>query len=280
MRIFYSPKFLGISQGPGHPECPERLTAILDALEGNEVIEPKAAGENELQLVHTKEHIERVRQFSFEEANFPNNKFYKNTFDIAKLAAGAAVQAAEDCLKNGFAFALVRPPGHHAGKDFFDGFCYFNNLALAVKKSGMRTAIIDIDVHHGNGTQDIFYNDENVFYLSTHQYPLFPGTGLRSENNSHVLDIPLPPGISDGTYLQILGKALEEAKRFEPELIAISAGFDTYVDDYLANFALTDYAGIGRLISRFDCPKFACLEGGYYLPKLGENVRNFLETLI
>lgn len=286
MRIFYSPKFLEHSQEYGHPESPQRLEAILEFLKKSdlkyEIEEPKTIDEKELQIVHSKNHIERVRQLSDEEAVMVDFRFNKNTFDIARLAAGAALQAAEHVVaESEFAFALVRPPGHHAGKDFFGGFCYFNNLAFAVRKCAKRTVIIDIDVHHGNGTQDIFYDDKDVFYLSLHQYPLYPGTGLESENNEHVLNAPLPPGMNDEQYLNALDGALEKAKAFGPEMVAISAGFDTFARCPVAHMAIEKsetYLEIGKRIQEFACPKFACLEGGYYLPKLGENVYNFLKS--
>jgi acetoin utilization deacetylase AcuC-like enzyme len=289
MHIFYSTRFLEHSQGPGHPESPERLTSILDHLErsglGYEIREPEDINEEELECIHTKEHIGRVKRFSKEEATFPDNRFYKNTFGISKLAAGAAWNAAEHVLKeNEFAFALVRPPGHHAGRDSFAGFCYFNNLAFAAKKSNKRTMIIDIDVHHGNGTQDIFYNDESVFYLSLHQDPRtgYPGSGFISENNDHVLNVPLDSGTGDKKYLEALGDILEKAKSFKPEFIAISAGFDTYAKCPIASLGIEKsetYSKIGKMINdAFDCPKFAVLEGGYYVPKLGENVYNFLRA--
>jgi acetoin utilization deacetylase AcuC-like enzyme len=287
MRIFYSPKFLEHSQGFGHPESPERLEVIMKYLKESDLkyekSEPRIIDEKELLVVHSKKLINEVKRLSHEGAVVLDNRFDENTFDISRLAAGAALQAAEHALaEKDFGFALVRPPGHHAGKDSFGGFCYFNNLALAVRKCAKKTVIVDVDVHFGNGTEDIFYDDKNVFYLSLHQYPLYPGGGLEVDNNEHVLNVPLPPGINDSQYLSALENALGKAREFKPELVAISVGFDTFVHCPIANFAIEKsktYFEIGKKIQNtFSCPKFACLEGGYYLPKLGENVYNFLKA--
>ena len=163
-----------------------------------------------------------------------------------------------------------------------------NNLAIAIRKLKKKTLIIDIDVHHGNGTQYIFCNDKNVFFLSIHQHPatLYPGTGYDRENSDHVLNVPLEPGTGDRTYLERLGEAIQKIKKakFHPQLVAISAGFDTWTDDPIANIDIKDsetYFKIGKMINdNFKCPKFACLEGGYYLPKLGENVYNFIKAFL
>ena len=290
MYLIYSPKFLEHYQGSLHPESPERLIEINGYLNKRmkySAIEARPVNEKDLNLVHSIAHIEAIKKYSAAGANFPDNKFSRNTFEIAKLTCGAALNAAQMAiLKRKFAFALVRPPGHHAGKDFFGGFCYFNNLALAVRKLKKRTLVLDIDAHHGNGTQDIFYEDKNVFYASLHQHPAtsFPGTGYEKENNEHVLNVPLEPNTDDKTYLEELKKTIEKVKKakFVPQLVAISIGFDSYIDDKVANLDIKDtktYFKIGERIDKsFSCPKFACLEGGYYLPKLGEMVYNFLRA--
>lgn len=286
MRIYYSPRFQEISQGRGHPESPKRLGCILDALRGSsiryELCEPKPAEEKDLLLVHTARHIESLKRLSMEGASLPDNEFHENTFGIARLAAGAAWQAAEAAMEDGFSFALVRPPGHHAGADSFGGFCYINNLAFAVRRSGKRTLIIDMDVHHGNGTEDIFKGDEEVLFLSLHQVPLFPGTGYLSVGN--IINVPLREGIGDDYYLWELKEALQKVKGFRPELVAISAGFDTYARCQLAGLGIEKpetYREIGRLIREsFSCPIFATLEGGYAIPDLGQNVVRFLEAFV
>ncbi|MBD3210530.1 histone deacetylase family protein [Candidatus Micrarchaeota archaeon] len=285
MDVFYSPRFLEHYQARGHPESPERLEMILGYLEKSdidmEIVEPQDMDGEELGLVHSRELVEKVKRYSGEQVSLPDNCFHENTFEIAGLAASASLQAAENAIKKGFSFALVRPPGHHAGKDFFGGFCYFNNLAFAVRKTGKRTLAIDFDVHHGNGTQDIFYNDGSVYYLSLHQFPLFPGTGRTAENNEHVCNIPLPPGTNDDEYLEALDMGLEKAEGFQPELVAVSAGFDSWIECPIAGLSVSrssTFYEIGKRISSLGCPAFACLEGGYAREDLGKNVYDFLRA--
>ncbi|MFN3301854.1 MAG: histone deacetylase, partial [Patescibacteria group bacterium] len=163
-------------------------------------------------------------------------------------------------------FSLMRPPGHHAGKDFCGGFCYFNNLAIAVAKflkKDKKVAILDIDCHHGNGTEDIFLGKNNVLYISLHESPLYPGTGLESRFNC--LNFPLPPRTQEKEYLQTLEIALEKISQFKPNLLAISAGFDTYKKDPLTYFGLEidSYQKIGEKIAQLNLPTFSVLEGGY-----------------
>jgi acetoin utilization deacetylase AcuC-like enzyme len=174
----------------------------------------------------------------------------------------------------------MRPPGHHAGKDFLGGFCYFNNIAVAVRKSGKRTLIVDIDGHHGNGTQDIFLGDPQVVYISLHRSPLYPGTGLSSVGNC--LNFPLPAHCGDKLYLEALDEALHQALRdFNPEQVALSLGLDGYRDDPLASLGLSTsaYREIGRRVAGLKLPAFAVLEGGYLPELLGPNIEAFLEGL-
>ena len=187
----------------------------------------------------------------------------------------------ELALKGETAFSLMRPPGHHAGRDFLGGFCYFNNLAIAVAKvlpKYKSAAILDIDVHHGDGTQDIFLGKKNVFYCSIHQSPFFPGTGLASEKNC--LNFPLPAGTGETEYLKYLDKILEEIKKFKPGLLAVSAGFDTYEFDPLAGLKLKkeSYTKIGKMIKGVGLPTFFVLEGGYS-EDLGELVGNLISGI-
>jgi acetoin utilization deacetylase AcuC-like enzyme len=291
MKIVYSNRFLEHEQGFGHPECAERLITVKKYLESKsecEFIAPTEMGDNERRLLfaHSQELIEKLKRNSANKASFPDNRFSENTFEIAKLAAHAACDAASIALTDEFAFALVRPPGHHAGRDSFGGFCYLNNVAVAVRSlqaiGKKRAAIIDIDFHHGNGTQDIFYNDKSVFYLSLHADPriAYPGTGFESENNEHILNIPLPLETDDEEYLERLKNALSEVRKFNTDAIAISVGFDTFYLDPIAGLGIRKsetYHEIGKIINElFECPKFGTLEGGYYIPKLGENCYNFL----
>ncbi|MBI4019772.1 MAG: histone deacetylase [Candidatus Aenigmarchaeota archaeon] len=265
MKILYSPKSAGYSS-TGHPERPERVTRSYEFLKDKlPFIEPKPCEEKDVLLVHTRGLLESVRKgtaelFDGETPNLPG------IFDMALLSAGSASGAAKLALKKEKAFSLMRPPGHHAGRAFLGGFCYFNNMAIAIQKSlskADKAAIIDIDVHHGNGSQDIVLGNNKVLYVSLHQSPLYPGTGLIPEKNC--LNYPLPAGTVEQEYLKVLGKALEQVKKFSPDLIGVSAGFDTYKLCPIAGLSLEikSYYKIGRMIRDLNIPAFAILEGGY-----------------
>ena len=274
------------------PEVSGRLKAILSYVERSKLPvkfeEPKKIDEADLLLVHSGRMVDELKERSATERSEPENPFTKKTFEIAKLACGGALRAAEIADDEGFSFALVRPPGHHAGRDFFQGFCYMNNLAFAVRKNqkGRRALIVDFDVHHGNGTQDIFYKDESVFYLSVHQDPhtLFPyRSGFVSENNSHVKNMPLPPGAGDGEFVNAMKEGLKAARKFGPEFVAVSAGFDSYSQDGIAELRVAEtktFSLIGKEIAKLKLPTFGVLEGGYYLPDLGKNVWGFLSAFL
>jgi acetoin utilization deacetylase AcuC-like enzyme len=264
VKIIFSEKCLEYDF-PGHPESPRRVQSAYNLLKKKnfKFIEPKPAQEKDLLRAHTKSMIEKVKAGGFLDADTPSSK---KMFEYALLSCGAAILAQEIALNNEPAFSLMRPPGHHATKDSSGGFCYFNNIAVAVHKaleSIKRAAIIDIDCHHGNGTQDIFLGDKRVLYISLHQSPFYPGTGLTSENNC--LNFPLAAGSGGEEYLNVLKKAVSEAEKFNPQLIAVSAGFDTYKDDPLTNLNLekTTYAEISKLILSLNKPVFSVLEGGY-----------------
>ena len=196
----------------------------------------------------------------------PDTPVIPGIYYISLLAAGAAADAADLAQKEGSSYALVRPPGHHATVSKVGGFCYFNNLAIAVKKllnNKNRVAILDIDVHHGNGTQDIFLGDKSVQYFSLHQVPLYPGTGWKSENNCH--NFPLAAGTTGNQYIEVLQKAISDIQKFSPDILAVSLGFDTYESDPLAQLKLKkeDYKKIGGLIKNLTLPTFFVQEGGY-----------------
>ncbi|MEW6329058.1 MAG: histone deacetylase [Candidatus Micrarchaeota archaeon] len=316
MKIAYSERFLYHYMGQGHPESAKRLDVVMDALKKNsklkvEIVEPARLEEKDLLLAHEKKFIQSLKLLSAREAMFVDNPFHRDTFEIAKLAAGGAVRAARECFggeaskfsqrscecfgSGKFSFALVRPPGHHAGRNFFGGFCYLNNIAIAIRKIQQekkikRALIVDFDVHHGNGTQNIFREDEDVFYFSLHQHPatIFPGTGFASENSAHIRNVPLEPGTTDREYLRVFKENFEEiARAFKPQIIGVSAGFDTYVEDIACGNQLLiskkeTHHGIGKIIRRgarrARCPVFAVLEGGYHLPTLGKNVMSFLSA--
>ncbi len=282
MKIVYSPKCLKYHSF-GHPESPERVKKCFDFLKEKkfEFFEPQPAKEEDLLLVHSKRLIDEIKNEKISDLDTPN---IKGIFNYALLSVGGAIKAMEIALDSRKSFSLMRPPGHHAGKDFCGGFCYFNNIAIATAKAILlpkikKVAILDIDCHHGNGTQDIFLGKTNILYVSLHESPLYPGTGLESYFNC--LNFPLPPKTQEEDYLKTLEIALRKISEFGPDILAISAGFDTYKKDPLTYFGLEiqSYKKIGQKISQLNLPTFAVLEGGYSkdLPLL---LYNFLEGLL
>lgn len=270
--IIFSQKCLDYGQ-PGHPEFPQRVKSSYLFLKEKELgfIEPEPCSKSDLLSVHSKEMVESIKSGNFFDSDTPN---FPGIFEIAKLSAGGAIKACELALEGKTSFSLLRPPGHHATRNNVGGFCYFNNIAIAVKKvleevdqssecNRRRVAIIDIDCHHGNGTEDIFLGEENVLYVSLHQSPLYPGTGLKSHKNC--LDFPLMAGTDEKKYLEVLDNALIEVKKFNPSLIGVSAGFDTYEGDPITDIGLKkeSYRKIGERIKNLKRPTFNVLEGGY-----------------
>jgi len=276
MKIFSSHRCLEYSH-KGHPESPKRVKLILKELQGYEIPEAKPCQDKDLFLCHTKELINKVRQGKFFDADTPS----AGMFDFAKLAAGGAMQAAMHAVDGENAFSLMRPPGHHAGKNFLGGFCYFNSVAIAVENSLKqldKVAIIDIDGHHGNGTQDIFMGRKDVLFVSLHQKNAFPVSGFVSEQNC--FNYPLPPETEGKNYMKIFLEALRIVENFNPDLIAVSAGFDTYKKDPLLQMAvgIETYFQIGGAIRHLGKPAFAVLEGGYS-EDIGKCAYQFLKGL-
>jgi len=273
MKIVFSPRCLEYST-PGHPESPERVRSAYEHLaESYTIIEPKPVDDQTVLEVHTERMVDTVKSGNFYD---PDSPAYPGIYEYAKLSVGAACLAAKEK-----GFALTRPPGHHAGKNFFHGFCYLNNIAIAVQKLGKTTLIIDIDGHHGDGTQDIFRGNPKVVYVSLHREHIFPGTGYSSVDNC--LNYPLPAGVGDKGYLETLEKALIQAEKLGKnyELVAISAGFDTYGYSDLASLGLTTqcYKKIGEMIAGLGLPVFVSLEGGYKVKELGPNIDHLLQGL-
>lgn len=205
-----------------------------------------------------------------------------NIFHFAILSAGSAIEAALYSLDGEKTFSLMRPPGHHAMKDNLGGFCYFNNIAIAIMRVSRKVdkvAIVDLDCHHGNGTEDIFLGKKEIIYVSLHQSPLYPGTGLSSQKNC--FNYPLAANTGAPLYLKTLDKALENVLKFNPDLIAASMGFDTYKLDPIAGLSLEKdtYKQIGKMLSDLDRPLFSVLEGGYNTKDMPECVYQFLEGL-
>ena len=280
--------------GPGHPESPARLQAVLESLDNDRFavldrIEAPRATRAQLERVHDAELFEYVSDRA------PSEGFAQLDADTvmspdsleAALRAAGAVCAAVDALidgRNARAFCAVRPPGHHATHDTAMGFCLFNSIAVgaahALARGLDRVAIVDFDVHHGNGTQDIFWNDARVLYTSTHQSPLYPGTGAPDETGAgNIVNAPLPPGSSSFAFREACRDiVLPALERFRPQLVMISAGFDAHYLDPLANLNLDaeDYAWITRELVEI-ARKYAqgrivsSLEGGYSLTALRQS---------
>jgi acetoin utilization deacetylase AcuC-like enzyme len=274
-KIVFSEKCLGY--GAWHIEGPQRVKLAAGILKekGYEFIEPAPATEDDLLKVHDPDYIWNLRKGLVEDTDTPA---YENIFEIAKLSAGGALLAAE--MKG---FSLMRPPGHHAGKNgaalgvYTRGFCYINNIAVAVKKLDKPTLILDIDGHHGNGTQEIFQGNKKITYISLHRIPHYPGTGLISEGNC--LNFPLPFDCGEQTYLKTLDHALSQIDSKVFEIVAVSAGCDTYKGD-LASLGLVEnsYRQIGKRISALKKPTFFVLEGGYIGEKNGLCIDQLLKS--
>lgn len=269
--IVYHPLYLEHYQ-PGHPESPERLKAIMTTLDASPLkarltpIEPKPVSLNRLERVHTREYVTYVRKLAESGGDaWHGGETYicPRSYDAALLAAGGTVTLVEAVVhgdvSNGF--ALVRPPGHHASAQEGEGFCLFNNVAVAARVardelSLARVLIVDWDLHHGQGTQYLTYDDPSILYFSTHQYGnIYPGTGHWSEIGSGEargtnVNVPLPPGIGDAGYARIFDELLAPlARRFKPELILVSAGYDTHWLDPLGSMTVT-IAGYGMMASK------------------------------
>ena len=266
-KVFTDPSTAGY-HSPGHPEAPARVlrpAALLKA-GGHAVLPPDvAATEEDARLVHSPEHLAAVRDGTYSDADTPHHPGIDR---IALTSLSGALSAGRSAAAGEPAFSLMRPPGHHAGKSRVAGFCYLNNLAVAVEsllRSGAakRIAIIDVDVHHGDGTESIMSGREGVLMCSLHQVPLYPGTGLKSRGNC--LNFPLPPGTAEGAYLSALELAVSAALDAKPDLLAVSAGFDTYKECPIAQLKLDkpSYRRIGRMLAETKLKRFAVLEGGY-----------------
>lgn len=260
MKIVYSDRCLEFG---GSPESPERVRKVYELLSDKsyEFVEPEAASEEDIGLVHTEDHIQKIKDEDFFD---PDTPAWDNIYEYASLSAGGAIKAQEEN-----ALSLLRPPGHHAGSDGTAlgaptlGFCYFNSIAIAVARSGKETLIVDIDGHHGNGTQEIFQGEESVIYLSLHRYPHYPGTGKTSGDN--YINYPLDAGTGDEEYLKKLEEGLDRALDMRSyEQVAVSAGFDSYSSDLASLSLSTDcFREIGEKIKVLGKPTFVVLEGGY-----------------
>ncbi len=281
MKIIFSKKCLEYSDW--HIESPERVRKAYEILKskGYEFIEPEPASEEDILKVHTKEHLERIKNGDFYD---PDTPAYENIYEYARLAAGGAIKAAKE-----MGFSLMRPPGHHVGKNGVAlgaatlGFCYFNNIAIAVKYLNLPTLIIDIDGHHGNGTQEIFYKDP-ILKISFHRYdewprPFYPGTGKveeigEGEGLGFSVNVPLPIGTGDEDYLYAFNEIVPPLiESYKPEIIIHQFGVDAHYQDPLVHLSLTTkaYKEISEithhLAHKFSNGKYLILGGGGYEPR-------------
>ncbi len=306
MLVYTHDDCLHKDNGLNHPERKERIISILNSIEQIKDFKidfKKAplADIKTISLVHPSDHIKKIFSnipktglIGVEKEPYADTMLCPNSEKAILRSCGAGIAAADELMKNNErAFCAVRPPGHHAESEKAMGFCFINNAAVTARYLQKRykvtkIAIIDFDVHHGNGTQEIFYNDETVAYGSSHEFPLFPGTGLEEEKGKgNIFNAPLKSGIKGKEFLSIFEtKILKPIDKFKPEIILISAGFDAHVRDPLANInlesedfyqitkSIVDLANIhskGRIIS--------FLEGGYDLLALSESIKKHLTAL-
>ncbi len=275
MKIFSDLSVTGYDS-PGHPESPDRVRRSHDYLSAaglKPVLPTVKATEADVLTVHTPAHWNAVKSGIYDDADTPH---FPGIDDIVLTSLSGALSACDSALDGVPAFSLMRPPGHHAGKERIAGFCYVNNLAAACRRAiaiGWKVAVLDVDVHHGDGTQSIAYKQDNWLFISLHQVPLYPGSGNESRENC--LNFPLRPYTGEEEYLRTLEAAIGRLMDFKPDLLAVSAGFDTYKDDPLAQIKLDKktYRAMGRMMADTGLNRFAVLEGGYAgdLPFLIEN---------
>jgi acetoin utilization deacetylase AcuC-like enzyme len=262
---------------PGHPERPERIITTLARLRSQKELaitwsKPGLAEEAAILRAHTAEHVARLSQgedFDDDTPSFPGLR------DYAWASVGAALDALKAARVGETVFSLMRPPGHHATRNRAMGFCYLNNMAIAVLEAlatgAKRVGVFDFDVHHGNGTEAILLNNPGAAFISIYQFPCYPGTGTRNVGNN-CYNFPVLPQTARGEYRHVLASALECLEAFKPGLVAVSAGFDAYAHDPLAQGSLEteDFYWLGQSLRNMGVPLFSLLEGGYSteLPEL------------
>lgn len=290
---------------PAHAEQPQRLRAVLDALSEAPTdritrVESRAAHKDDLVRVHTAEHVDRVEACEPDDDSLTgldwDTYMTRGSLDAALHAAGAGLDAVDAVLGDqaDAVFCAVRPPGHHAERDRQMGFCFFNNVAVAamyaLEAKGLdRVAIVDIDVHHGNGSQELAEREPRVFFASIHQAPLYPGTGRAEETglNGNVVNVPVPAGTTGEEWRHALETGIFPAlEAFDPQLVFVSAGFDAHAADPLAGLMLDerDYQWAARKFANFrgksGAGRLVCLmEGGYDLGALGRSAAVFTQAL-
>lgn len=276
MRIITDERCTGYSH-PGHPERAERIITTLAKLRGQTELpitwsKPSPADDAAILRAHTSEHLARL---SVPEDLDDDTPAFPDLAEYARASVGAALDALKVARSGETVFSLMRPPGHHATRNRAMGFCYLNNVAIAVLEAlatgAKRVAVLDFDVHHGNGTEAILLNNPGAAFLSIHQFPCYPGTGTRNVGNN-CFNYPVLPQTLRGEYLHVLVSALEHLETFKPTLVAVSAGFDSYARDPLAQGSLEmeDFHWLGQSLRNLGVPVFSVLEGGYSaeLPEL------------
>ena len=299
-------KFLMHRSRYDHPERPERLRAIMAEIESEPfmkdsvTVKARKAFPEELDSVHDAAHVASTLAAVEKGWGYldPDTFYSPGTGDAALLAAGGTIDLARAVYRGelDFGFALNRPPGHHATRSRSMGFCLFNNISVAtaqlLEDGAERILIFDWDVHHGNGTQDIFKDDPRVLFISVHQWPHFPGTGLSKEigegkGQGYTVNIPFPPGSSDGDYVAVMGEVVTPlARAYSPEAILVSAGFDAHENDLLGGMRVSveGFAFMAKRIAELakDTGRGPCfvLEGGYDLNATASAVRTVIETVL
>jgi acetoin utilization deacetylase AcuC-like enzyme len=304
LTIFTSDRFADHLTPPGHPERVERaevmqVVASEFRKEGGAVAEPRLATEEELARVHDREYLGLIRETAGRATALDPDTFTSpDTYEVARLAAGAVLAGVDHVLSarpGARALAMVRPPGHHAERNRAMGFCLFNNIAIAAAharaKGLSKVAIVDYDVHHGNGTQWTFYDDPSVLFISSHQYPFYPGTGAagdigRGQGVGFTANFPVAAGATDADFERVYGVAAGILRKFRPELILLSAGFDAHEDDPLGGMRVTT-PQFGRLTAIVAAAADECCEGklvavsegGYDLAALAGSLRAAINAL-
>jgi acetoin utilization deacetylase AcuC-like enzyme len=304
LTLVTSERFADHLTPPGHPERVERaevmqVVASEFRRRGGMVLPPRPATEDELARVHDREYIRRIRATAGRAVALDADTFTSpDSYEVALLGAGAGVAAVERVLaggRGGRALALVRPPGHHAERGRAMGFCLFNNVAVAAaaaRARGLaRVAIVDYDVHHGNGTQWTFYEDPSVLFISSHQYPFYPGTGASSDTGSgsgvgFTVNFPLEAGATDADYEMVYAAAANVLRQYRPEMVLVSAGFDAHRDDPLGGMRVST-GQFSRLTARLrdvadECCNghlVAVTEGGYDTAALADSLRGVIQAL-